>query len=112
LTNSKIKDAAVVGLPDETAGELPLAFVVKNSNVELTEKQVEQFLNGKYLISKDSICFNFVFKYRKGLSSKETSRGCHFYFRNSQKSQWKNSQTRASQHIKETPSVKTLNLLC
>jgi 4-coumarate--CoA ligase len=51
LTDPKIKDAAVVGFPDEIAGELPLAFVVKNSNVELTEKQVEQFLNGKYLIS-------------------------------------------------------------
>jgi acyl-CoA synthetase (AMP-forming)/AMP-acid ligase II len=78
LTNPKIKDVAVVGLPDETAGELPLAFVVKNSNVELTEKQVEQFLNGKYLISKDSKCFNFIFK--KGSLLKRNFEGVSFLF--------------------------------
>ncbi|KAI8046446.1 uncharacterized protein LOC128252834 [Drosophila gunungcola] len=45
LTNEKIKDAAVIGKPDEEAGELPLAFVVKQANVQLTENEVIQFVN-------------------------------------------------------------------
>ncbi|XP_017084152.1 4-coumarate--CoA ligase 1 [Drosophila eugracilis] len=45
LTNDKIKDAAVIGKPDEEAGELPLAFVVKQANVQLTENDVIQFVN-------------------------------------------------------------------
>ncbi|EDV53905.1 4-coumarate--CoA ligase 1 [Drosophila erecta] len=45
LTNDKIKDAAVIGKPDEAAGELPLAFVVKQANVQLTENEVIQFVN-------------------------------------------------------------------
>ncbi|EDW98995.1 4-coumarate--CoA ligase 1 [Drosophila yakuba] len=45
LTNDKIKDAAVIGKPDEEAGELPLAFVVKQANVQLTENEVIQFVH-------------------------------------------------------------------
>ncbi|XP_039495520.1 4-coumarate--CoA ligase 1 [Drosophila santomea] len=45
LTNDKIKDAAVIGKPDEEAGELPLAFVVKQANVKLTENEVIQFVH-------------------------------------------------------------------
>ncbi|XP_034485397.1 4-coumarate--CoA ligase 1 [Drosophila innubila] len=44
LTNDKIKDAAVIGKPDEEAGELPMAFVVKQANVQLTEDDVIQFV--------------------------------------------------------------------
>ncbi|XP_050085376.1 uncharacterized protein LOC126571137 [Anopheles aquasalis] len=44
LTNVKIKDAGVVGLPDELAGELPVAFVVKQPNVTLTEEEVRQYV--------------------------------------------------------------------
>lgn len=45
LTNEKIKDAAVIGKPDEAAGELPMAFVVKQSNIQLTEEDVINFVN-------------------------------------------------------------------
>ncbi|XP_058118404.1 uncharacterized protein LOC131288319 [Anopheles ziemanni] len=44
LTNPKIKDAGVVGVPDEAAGELPLAFVVNQPNVTLTEAEVQQYV--------------------------------------------------------------------
>ncbi|XP_058058848.1 uncharacterized protein LOC131209735 [Anopheles bellator] len=44
LTNAKIKDAGVVGVPDEIAGELPLAFVVKQPGVSLTEEEVRQYV--------------------------------------------------------------------
>jgi 4-coumarate--CoA ligase len=43
LTHPKIKDCGVVGKPDEIAGELPLAFVVKDDN-SLTEKEVLKFV--------------------------------------------------------------------
>ncbi|EDW14270.1 4-coumarate--CoA ligase 1 [Drosophila mojavensis] len=45
LTNEKIKDAAVIGKPDEEAGELPMAFVVKQTNSQLTEEDVINFVN-------------------------------------------------------------------
>nr|CAH7764266.1 unnamed protein product [Callosobruchus chinensis] len=44
LTHNSIEDAAVVGLPDEMAGELPLAFVVKKPGAKLTEREVEKFI--------------------------------------------------------------------
>ncbi|KAH8414503.1 hypothetical protein KR215_007682 [Drosophila sulfurigaster] len=45
LTNDKIKDAAVIGRPDEEAGELPMAFVVKQANVQLSEDDVITFVH-------------------------------------------------------------------
>ncbi|KAI4469982.1 long-chain-fatty-acid--coa ligase [Holotrichia oblita] len=47
LTNSKIKEVAVVGVPDADAGELPLAFVVKQSGVDLTQKEVVEFVKNE-----------------------------------------------------------------
>lgn len=43
LTHKKIRDAAVIGIPDDLAGELPLAFVVKASD-DLTADEVIQFV--------------------------------------------------------------------
>lgn len=40
LRNEKIKDAAIIGIPDESAGEVALAFVVKQPNSTLTEIEV------------------------------------------------------------------------
>ena len=47
LTNPKIKDAAVIGVPDEAAGELPLAFIVPHAKNEISEEEVEKFLAGE-----------------------------------------------------------------
>lgn len=44
LTHDKIKDVAVVGKPDEAAGELPFAFVVKQVGAQLTEQEVIEFV--------------------------------------------------------------------
>lgn len=43
LTNEKIKDCGVIGKPDDIAGELPLAFVVKD-DPSLTESDVIEFV--------------------------------------------------------------------
>lgn len=44
LSNSKVKDCGVIGIPDEKAGELPFAYVVKQQGVTLTEEEVVQFV--------------------------------------------------------------------
>nr|XP_022913090.1 luciferin 4-monooxygenase-like [Onthophagus taurus] len=46
LTNPKIKDAAVIGKPHERDGEHPLAFIVKQDDVELTENEVINYVAG------------------------------------------------------------------
>ncbi len=45
-THSKIADAAVIGVPDERAGELPRAYVVLKPDVTMTEEEVQQFVAG------------------------------------------------------------------
>lgn len=47
LTHPEIVDAAVIGLPDEMAGELPRAFVVKRPGSELNEQQVAEYVNSQ-----------------------------------------------------------------
>jgi len=47
LQNSEIKDCGVVGLPDEAAGELPLAFIVLQPGSKLTEQQIKDFVAKK-----------------------------------------------------------------
>lgn len=45
ISHPKIKDAAVIGIPDEMSGELPFAFVVKETNTDLTEDEVKEFVS-------------------------------------------------------------------
>jgi acyl-CoA synthetase (AMP-forming)/AMP-acid ligase II len=44
LSNPKVKDCGVIGIPDEESGELPLAFVVKQPGATLTEGEVKKFI--------------------------------------------------------------------
>lgn len=44
LQHSSIKEAAVIGIPDELAGELPAAFVVVQPNKKLTENEVQEYV--------------------------------------------------------------------
>lgn len=54
LTHPKVKDCGVIGIADENAGELPMAFVVKQPNEILSESEIKGFIeknasNAKWL---------------------------------------------------------------
>jgi 4-coumarate--CoA ligase len=46
LNHPNIKDVGVVGVPDEDVGELPLAFVVKDPQSNLTEDDIIKYVAG------------------------------------------------------------------
>ena len=46
LTHPDVTDSAVIGVPDEMAGELPRAYVVIRPGSTVTESQIADFVNG------------------------------------------------------------------
>jgi hypothetical protein len=47
LTHPAVKDAGVVGVPDEVAGELPIAIIVKQPGATLTEEEIIKYAAGQ-----------------------------------------------------------------
>ena len=49
LSNHDIADAAVTSIPDERAGELPMAYVVKRATSSISEEDVIKYVAGNNL---------------------------------------------------------------
>jgi len=62
LTHPSIKDAAVIGLPDEDAGELPLAYVVRKEGKNVTEEEVKQFVAGGFISLRSLAASTYYFE--------------------------------------------------
>ncbi|KAL5756726.1 hypothetical protein ACOSQ2_021472 [Xanthoceras sorbifolium] len=52
LSHPNIRDAAVVGLKDDAAGEVPVAFVVKSNDSQITEDEIKQFISKQVVFYK------------------------------------------------------------
>lgn len=48
LSHEDVQDAAVVGLPDRLAGELPTAFVVTKSGKTISLSDMQKFASSKH----------------------------------------------------------------
>ena len=47
LRHDAVADVGVIGFPDEEAGELPKAFVVRKAEKHVSEKELQDFVSGK-----------------------------------------------------------------
>lgn len=61
LSHPKVNDAAVVGIPDERAGEIPLAFVVTQNGEIVSAKEIIDFVAGTFLDKTFFILVAFTF---------------------------------------------------
>ncbi|KAL3512023.1 hypothetical protein ACH5RR_024740 [Cinchona calisaya] len=52
LTHPSISDAAVVPMKNEAAGEVPVAFIVKTSETNITEDEIKQFISKQVIFYK------------------------------------------------------------
>lgn len=70
LTHPKVADAAVMGVPDDEAGELPAAFVVLKPDQQATAEDIQEFVAGQVANYKQIRRVTFVETIPKSPSGK------------------------------------------
>ncbi len=70
LTHPKVADAAVIGLPDEEAGEIPVGYVVLKADQELSEADLQAFVADQVASYKQVRVVHFVDEIPKSPSGK------------------------------------------
>lgn len=70
LSHPRVADAAVVGRPDEAAGEVPVAFVVRQAGAEVDEASVLAHLAGRLATYKQPRAVHFIDAIPKSPSGK------------------------------------------
>jgi acyl-CoA synthetase (AMP-forming)/AMP-acid ligase II len=70
LTHPKVADAAVIGLPDDDAGELPAAYVVLKEGQDATVEDIQAFVAGKAASYKQVRRVTFIDAIPKSASGK------------------------------------------
>lgn len=94
-----VLDAAVIGIKDPRAGEVPKAFIVKSPKHDIDQQAVNAYLEGKVWISQYIHTYyafiqcncNFIFS---GSAVQEARWRCVFYKQHPTKFVWKDTEKR------------------
>ena len=70
ITHPKVNDVAVIGIPDESAGELPKAFIVRSPDSEVTAEDLQAFVAEHVASYKHIRLVEFIDEIPKSASGK------------------------------------------
>jgi len=74
LTNAKIKDLVIIGLPDELKGEVPKAFIEPKKGEKLTEDEIKDFCKTRMAPYKIPASIEFLDEIPRSASGKALRR--------------------------------------